>query len=603
MSQALRVTALIAGAVAVVATGGAALGLAMGGTMMLSGVASAATIATMAGAVAGVASMGVQLTAKKPGVRGSVSNILIQPDAPQPYLIGRTYSGGVMRHDVGYGGKVSKVQNPYRGSVVVYSGAGPLEALEQVQTDYAAVSSWYAGYLYTASQVGTTPQPAALTPQWAGMPNWTAAHKLSGQAAILWGFKFDKNGKRFASGLPPFGAIWKGVKVYDPRLDSTFPGGSGPQRIDSEATWAWSENPALHAIAYAYGRRQNGKKVFGIGLPATGIDIARHAAWANVCDANGWKVGGVIFEPGDRWANLKDIMAAGAGEPVFAGGVLSVRYRAPMVALETVTEDDLADDDMSVTAMQSYRNRLNGIVPKFRSEAHNWEYVSAQTISVPSYVTEDGEEKVEERQFNLVQQKDQAAQLAAYELVDGRELGPITLVLKPQWRRYKPGECLRLVLPSLDIDTAAIILSRDIDVGTMKVTLTLVGETAAKHAFALGQTAVAPPTPALGNPEERDGTVDINSARNQPYAVASEAEMIALPARQGDIAARSDTETNFVHNGGLTGTAADWTELAKPTSVELALFAEDASSAQSLGSYTPSDIAGIEARLAALEAP
>jgi hypothetical protein len=190
--------------------------------------------------------------------------------------------------------------------------------------------------------------------------------------------------------------------------------------------------------------------------------------------------------------------------------------------------------------------------------------------------------------------------LAAYELVDGRELGPITLVLKPQWRRYKPGECLRLVLPSLDIDTDAIILSRDIDVGTMKITLTFVGETPAKHAFALGQTAVAPPTPALGDPEERDGTIDINTARNQPFVVTDEAEMIALPARQGDIAVRTDTETNFVHNGGLTGTAADWNELATPSTVDVALFANDA---QQLGNYTPSDIAALEARIAALETP
>jgi hypothetical protein len=593
MSKVIRTAATIAGAVALVATGVGAIAAA--GTALA---VTAGSIAAYASLAAGVAGVGAQLTTKKPGARGSVSNILIQTDAPQPYLMGRTYAGGVMRHDVGYGGKVGKVKNPYRGCVIVYSGAGPVEALESVQTDFADVSAWYSGFLFTDTQIGSTPEASGLVPQWPSMPNWGAGHKLSGQAAILWGFNFDKDGKRFASGLPPFGAIWRGVKVYDPRLDSTFQGGSGTQRIADEATWTYSENPALHAVAYAYGRHQNGKKVFGIGLPATGIDLARFIAWANVCDANGWKVGGVISEPGDRWANLKDIMAAGGAEPVFAGGVLTVRYRAPMIALETVTEDDLADDDMTVAAMQSYRNRLNGIVPKYRSEDHHWEYVSAEMISVPAYVTEDGEEKVEERQFNLVQDKDQAAQLAAYELVDGRELGPISLTLKPQWRRYRPGECLRLVLPSLGLDITAIILSRDIDVASMKVTLSFVGESASKHAFALGQTAVAPPTPALSDPADRDDTTDTNSTRNQPFVVDSEEAMIALPARQSDIAVRTDTETNFVHNGGLTGTVADWTELATPSTVDVALFANDA---QQLGNFTPSDIADLEARIAALE--
>jgi hypothetical protein len=245
--------------------------------------------------------------------------------------------------------------------------------------------------------------------------------------------------------------------------------------------------------------------VFGIGQPVEGIDLARFVAWRNVCESNGWTASGTIYEPGDRWANLKDIMAAGCGEPVVTGGVLSVRYRAPQVALATVTEDDLADDDASITAMQSYRDRLNGIVPKYRSAAHNYEFVSADKVSVSTYVTEDGEEKVEERQWNLVRDVDQAAQLAAYALMDGRELGPIEITLKPQWRVFKPGECLTLDLPSLDFAGDAVILHREIDPGTMKVKLTLIGETTAKHAYALGQTGTPPPTPALGQTaQQRD---------------------------------------------------------------------------------------------------
>ena len=138
----------------------------------------------------------------------------------------------------------------------------------------------------------------------------------------------------------------------------------------------------------------------------------------------------------------------------------------------------------------------------------------------------------------------------------------------------------------------------------MKVTLTLVGETPEKHAFALGQTAVAPPTPALGDPEERDTTIDANGRAPQVFDAASEAAMIALPARQGDVAVRSDVEANFMHNGGTTGTAADWSELAKPTTVanaESALTADEAATAASLGTYTPADLDDFVARLEALE--
>src|SRR3546814_3942415 len=69
---------------------------------------------------------------------------------------------------------------------------------------------------------------------------------------------------------------------------------------------------------------------------------------------------------------------------------------------------------MSVVAMQSYRDRLNTILPKYRSADHNWEMTQAEAVTVSEYVTEDGEERSAEWPFNFVKDVDQAAQLAAY---------------------------------------------------------------------------------------------------------------------------------------------------------------------------------------------
>ncbi|MGX7926451.1 hypothetical protein ACWPMX_07745 [Tsuneonella sp. HG094] len=503
MSKVLKTVATIAGAVALVA-GTVALTVGTGGAFLGVSAALWGTIATAASIASAVAATGAQLLTKPPPSRGSETKIQIGVEPPSPYLMGEAYSAGVLRHDAGYGATLNKVPNPYRALVVVASVAGPLAACTPM-VDFSSDLSWYSTYLYTDTQLGAQPEAAALTPHFAGLPGWDADSKLSGQGAILWNAKFDKDGKRFASGLPNLGAVWQGVAVYDPRLDDTFPGGAGTHRIDDESTWEYSDNPALHAIAYAYGRYANGKKVFGIGQPAAGIDLARFAAWANVCEANGWSISGTIYEPGDRWANLKDIMVSGCGEPVVTGGVLSVRYRAPQVSLATVTEDDIADDDLSITAMQSYRARVNGISPKYRNPDANWEFTAAETVTVPTYVTEDGEERVEERQWNLVKDVDQVAQLAAYALVDARELGPIEVTLKPQWRWVKPGDCLTLDFPSLDFDGDAVVIQREIDPATMKVKLTLIGETEAKHDYALGLTGTPPPTPALGQTaQERD---------------------------------------------------------------------------------------------------
>lgn len=486
---------MIAGAVALVATG-----------------VGAAAIGSYASIAATVASIGAQVTAKKPNARGTVNNVVITSDAPAPYLIGRTFYAGVERADFGYGATLKKVKNPYLAMVLEYSVAGPLEALENIYTDFAAVprsggaaTGYYSGFLYEDHRFGVTPE-TALTPHWSGMPSWGGDYKLSGKAAILWNLLFDRKAKRFAAGIPALGAVWKGVKVYDPRIDSTYPGGSGSQRIDDETTWTWSENPALHALAYALGRYRNGKKVFGVGLPADGIVLAHFVELANVCDANGWTVGGVIFEPGDRWANLKDIMQAGGAEPLFIGGKLGIKVNAPKVALDTITDADLADDDAEITAMQTWRDRRNGLIPKYRSEANKWDYVQSELVTVADYVAQDGEEKVEERQFNLVQEKDQAAQLAALELVNGRELGPITIVCKPRLRRYGPGDMLTLDLPEHGlVDVDCVIIDRSIDPGRMTVSLTLVSETPGKYEYAMSQTGTAPPAPTLLSPAEKDG--------------------------------------------------------------------------------------------------
>ncbi|WP_157035737.1 hypothetical protein [Sphingobium chungbukense] len=525
MSKTLRTVALVAGAVALVATGvGAAASIGaigvsssaaaagVAGLTSASILATATTVATVASAVGMAASIGAQITAKKPPARGTVNEVIISAEPPAPYMMGRTYSGGVLRHDVGYGATLKKVPNPYRGQVIEYSVAGPCDGLENIYVDYSVVpfaggaaTGYYSGYLYRDVRVGLTTE-TALTPHFAGMPNWTSNHKLSSKAAILLNGKFDKDGKRFASGWPATGAVWRGVKTYDARKDSTYPGGSGAHRINDESTWEYSEDPGQHALAYALGRFRNGKKVFGVGLPVDGIIVEHFVELSNVCQANGWKVGGVIYEPGDRWANLKRILEAGGAEPLFIGGKLGLRINAPRVSIYDLTASDLTEDDAEIPAAKTWRERRNGIRPKYRSEANKWTYVSSDLVSIPSYITEDGEEKFEELQWDLVQNKDQVAKLAAYRLVNGREIGPITLVCKPHMRTFGPGDMITL---NLGADHAlggmdAVILKRSVDPGSMKVTLTLETETAGKHDFALGRTGTAPPSPALAATEDKD---------------------------------------------------------------------------------------------------
>jgi hypothetical protein len=510
------------------------------------------TVGLIAAGISVAAGIGAQLTAKKPSSQGSSTNITIGANMPSEMILGRSYSGGSRVHMVGYGTE-NDVPNAYLLAVDVYGVGGPYQSLVATYADFStiafdgsgkAIGHYSNNTLYRDYQLGATPEATALTPNWNTAPDWSSSHKLSGKAAIAWNARFPKDGKRYGSGFFQTGAEWEGIKLYDPRLDSTYPGGSGSHRwadpsdkvafAAAKATWTYSTNPGLHALRYALGTWERDEtdtdapyqKVFGVGLYWDAIEVADFVALANVCDDNDWECNGVIREPGDKWDNLKNILQAGAAEPCHKNGRLGVRINAPRVALDTITRADLADGDLVVPGMLSYRNRVNTIIPKYRSPDHKWEYVATQeSIQVLEYVDEDGEEKAEERQYNLVTDPVQAAQLAAYDLVGGREAGPIELVCKPRVRGYSPGDLLNLHLPEAGlINQPCVLLTRTIDPATMMVSMTFVTENPDKHEYALEQTGTAPPAITITGPDEVDD-VAANSSDKTAILISTSSQV------------------------------------------------------------------------------
>ena len=506
----IKTAALVVGAVALVATG---VGAVVGGAAFLAATGVSLATVTAIGTVAGLVSTAANAIsppkAAKGTIGGSQTDFKLDPNAGIPYVIGRTYAGGNIVHRETWG-----TDNQYQGFAVSYSGAGPVQGLEAFLVDQGQVTfdgagnaqGTNAGWLYGRFQLGACPSPAIGSPV-AGFPGVSdASFKLSGYAAATLVFKFDvKAGKKWSTGIPKTGGVWNGVKVYDPRQDSTYPGGAGACRALDETTYvggAAAENPWLHALTFALGRFQNGRRVLGVGQKPASINMATFVDAANVADANGWKCGGVVYSIDDKWDVLRQLAQAGGGQCVRLGAQLSAYVNSPKVALATVQEADLVAKG-SVSAALTYRDRLNGLVPKFRSEADGWEMVPGAVVRVQAYVDQDGEEKTAEWPLPLVQQRTQAGQLAAYELVNRREFGPITLPLFIRFLGYKPGDALNLNVGTLGlVNQLAVVRKRALNPEGGDVQLQLVSETSTKHAYALGQSPVAPPAPSLGVPDE-----------------------------------------------------------------------------------------------------
>src|SRR3546814_2413449 len=84
----------------------------------------------------------------------------------------------------------------------------------------------------------------------------------------------------------------------------------------------WSDNPALHALTWALGRWENGKRTVGIGAPVANIRVSDFVEAANIADANGWTMGGVEWSTDSKWDIFKRILQAGGCVPTQTGGLI-----------------------------------------------------------------------------------------------------------------------------------------------------------------------------------------------------------------------------------------------------------------------------------------
>lgn len=169
----------------------------------------------------------------------------------------------------------------------------------------------------------------------------TATDRFAGIALAVVDVAYDPD--IYSQGRPTITAVMRGARLYNPRKDSTVPGGAGPHRLADPSTWEWSSNPAECAHHYARWRS-------GFGLPADEMLPDDVLTSAPVCDqpitiaVNGvdhtmprYSCHLAITEdaaPPEAMADILDTMAGRAG---WSGG--HWRFRAGHVQAPAFTLD------------------------------------------------------------------------------------------------------------------------------------------------------------------------------------------------------------------------------------------------------------------------
>ena len=373
------------------------------------------------------------------------------------------------------------------------------------------MSSQYSGELWYRNRLGAQPDTAIPSPTGlkggATLPGWTSAQKLSGKAAYLIVMGENSKGTAYPTGeIKPIITV-RGLKGWDPRLDSSYPGGSGPCRLHDPSTWVYITNPILWALKWSLGLWEGptGKgapqvdyQVGGIGAKLSGIDVPAFVSAANVADANAWTCAAYPTTDDDK-AQVLDafLQAGGAIYAQRAGKISCIQRAAPRTSIVTISARDTAGP-LEIDTAASRIDRINTIRPRFWSEAHRWQLTAIDEVTAESYRTEDGAIRTRGIDFPYVTNAIQAAQLAALQIANTRE-GIIGVVpLKPHLQRIRPGDAFTITEAGFVLNgLKCLCLNTDYDPATGVVRVSFVSETDGKYPFAMGQSPTPPAPPVL----------------------------------------------------------------------------------------------------------
>jgi hypothetical protein len=487
------------------------------------GAASAGIGATLT-SIAGNVLMNVAISAAmsifqpQVGVAGRTFEWTLDPDGPIPFAAGRIGVPGSAVYRKTFGPDLM-----YYGIPSVISGAGPVDGFEGFMADDEtvafdgsgkAISSQYAGELWYKNKLGTQPDTAITSPtglkNGATLPGWTSAHRLSGKACYMIVMGENSKGTAFPTGeIKPLITL-RGLKVYDPRLDSTYPGGSGSHRLSNPSTWTYSANPILWALKWALGLWEgpNGKgapqvdyQVGGIGAKLSGIDVPAFVAAANIADINDWTCAAYPTTDDDKHQVLTGFLqAGGAIYAQRAGKISCIQRAAPRTSIVTVSAYDTAGP-LEIDTAASRIDRINTLRPRFWSEPHRWQMTALdQEVTAQTYRDEDGGVRPAGIDYPYVTSAVQAAQLAALQIANTREGIAGVIPLKPHLQRIRPGDAFTITEAGFVLNgLKCLCLNTDYDPATGVVRVSFVSETDAKYPFALGQDPT-PPTPQVLTP-------------------------------------------------------------------------------------------------------
>ncbi|SDC31223.1 hypothetical protein SAMN05444678_102272 [Sphingomonas sp. YR710] len=341
---------------------------AIAGSVGLAAAATIASLAPLALTVAGLAAASSLLSPKMPqSPLGQLDrlNASVNPNAFRTMVLGQTAMGTDIRYVEPSGTDQEYID--YIIGVACHKVTSIDEIWFEQRLAWSAgggVDSFYAGYLSIDTVLeGNASNTIAIN----GGGTWGSNARLTGCAYVHVRLKRTGSSSKatspLASGLPSrVTIIGKGMPLYDPRRDSTVPGGSGSMRADDQSTWSFApggteigNNLALQILNYHLGWRIEGELSVGPGLPKERLNMPSFIVAANLCDEAVTKAdsstepryhGGAVVTEGNQPGQVHSVLVAACnGRLRDNGGKLSLAIMHNDLAVIDA-DDGLTDVDV-----------------------------------------------------------------------------------------------------------------------------------------------------------------------------------------------------------------------------------------------------------------
>ena len=403
----------------------------------------------------------------------------------------------------------------------------------------------------------------------AASTGWTSTSVFNGIAYVY--LRLKQSSDKFPRGLPNISFVVRGKPVYDPQKDSTSPYyksslGVSTQRLADEATWQFSQNPALIKADYIADAK------YGLGESYSSINAASLDAAQTVCDQlitvtgggtqRRYSLDGVVDTANTRRTNLEAMLSTTNGRIVPSGGeyfITAASYLAPSFTID----ESMLVGAISTQTKNSISNLFNAVKGVFLSSEENYIATDYPPVVSADYAIEDGEPLYLELGLAFTTNNIRAQQLAKMSLLESRQQISVTLPMNLSGLLLKAGDTFYLNNARLGWTQKIFqVLSYDFEIsqgGELVVNVSCIETDSAVYDWAVAdQTTYAPaPTivmpPSSGTIEYKDIVHSINVVSTSQtleiggeYQVVNPGLTLTLPASPSAGLSVTITVGNFV---------------------------------------------------------